>query len=168
MEKDTILYDCDIPDLHKFGHIDDFWLSYKWSNGGIIHEHIALWIAGGHRVDCSYEVKVDSEEVHTGVLEAHATHMATFWDRIITEFNVAKAVEGHNDAAAKVSPISRCASADAPEAFVDLAADTDANAKQATDNDGPWRGSYLKSQLPVHQHQKRPVLISGRCSTRSL
>ena len=75
--------------------------------------------------------------------------MATFWDRIITEFNVAKAVEGHNGAAAKVSSTSRCASADAPEASVDLAADTDANAKQATDNDGPWTASSKPDAIDV-------------------
>ncbi len=36
--------DASFPDLRHFGHVDDYWLSYEWSDGGIIHAHIALWI----------------------------------------------------------------------------------------------------------------------------
>ena len=36
--------DVTVPDLRHFGLVDDYWLSYEWSDGGIIHAHIALWI----------------------------------------------------------------------------------------------------------------------------
>ena len=36
--------DMSFPDLKHFGQVDDYWLSYEWSDGGIIHAHIALWI----------------------------------------------------------------------------------------------------------------------------
>ena len=28
-----------------------YWLSYEWSEGGMIHAHIALWIVGSPRFD---------------------------------------------------------------------------------------------------------------------
>ena len=43
--------DLHIPDLAHVGDVDDFWLSFEWSAGGIVHAHIAFWIVGSPRVD---------------------------------------------------------------------------------------------------------------------
>ena len=103
--------DMDLPDLRHFGQVDDYWLSYEWSDGGIIHAHIALWIVGSPRIDKinipkqlpngAIEVDVESEDVRVLAREEAANQMAEFWDRLITEFNVSKAFQGHQDAAAQ-------------------------------------------------------------------
>lgn len=33
------------------GRVDDYWASYEWSGGGMVHVHVALWITGSPRVD---------------------------------------------------------------------------------------------------------------------
>ena len=40
-----------LPDLAAFGHVDDFWASFEWSSGGMIHAHIAIWVVGSPRID---------------------------------------------------------------------------------------------------------------------
>ena len=40
--------------LHQpddWGTVDDYWATYEWSEGGLIHLHIALWIVGSPRID---------------------------------------------------------------------------------------------------------------------
>lgn len=159
MGKPIGVHDLKIPDLHKFGHVDDYRLSYEWSKGGVIHAHIAPWIVGSPRIDLNnvprevskgvIEVEIDSEDVRVVEHKQDATHMASFWDRTITEFNVANADKGHKDGAAKASSTSCCASADAPEVPVDYAADKDANAKQATDNGGSCTGPSNSDAIDV-------------------
>ena len=35
-----------LPDLTHMGLVDDFYASFVWSDGGILHAHIALWMVG--------------------------------------------------------------------------------------------------------------------------
>ena len=114
--KDKLGLDIDvdelhIPDLAHFGHVDDFWLSFEWSAGGIVHAHIALWIVGSPRIDKIVvpkekednvvEVDVTEEDATVLVHEEAAAQMAAFWDRVLTEFNVSKALKGHDATALK-------------------------------------------------------------------
>ena len=51
--------------LHEptnWGEIDDYWATYEWSEGGLIHLHIAFWVVGSPRVDV---VKLAEEEDRT-------------------------------------------------------------------------------------------------------
>ena len=99
----------DIPDLQYFGHVDDEYASFEWSEGGMIHVHIAFWIVGAPRID---KIEVPREKGDDGTTKtwveidvvpdgavvvpesAAADRLATFWDRSFTEFNVAKAMVG--------------------------------------------------------------------------
>ena len=49
----------DIPDLRHFGQVDDWCVIYEWSEGGIIHAHMAFWVAGAPRID---KVEVPREQ----------------------------------------------------------------------------------------------------------
>ena len=46
----------------NWGEIDDYWATYEWSEGGLIHLHIAFWVVGSPRVDV---VKLTEEEERT-------------------------------------------------------------------------------------------------------
>ena len=97
----------DIPELTKFGQVDDEYVSFEWSAGGMIHVHMAVWIIGAPRID-KIEVpqeKADEGEENTWVeievlpdgvtvipQSEAADRLAAFWDRGFTEFNVAKAM----------------------------------------------------------------------------
>ena len=39
----------DIPD--NWGEVDDYWGTFEWSGGGMIHIHVAFWISGSPRID---------------------------------------------------------------------------------------------------------------------
>ena len=41
----------EIPDLEKFGHVDDMYVSFEWSSGGLVHVHMAFWVVGAPRID---------------------------------------------------------------------------------------------------------------------
>ena len=41
----------DVPDLQLFGHVDDHYATFEWSEGGMIHAHMAFWIVGAPRID---------------------------------------------------------------------------------------------------------------------
>ena len=41
----------EMPDLVKFGHVDDTYVSFEWSSGGLVHVHMAFWIVGAPRID---------------------------------------------------------------------------------------------------------------------
>ena len=91
------------PDLQFFWHVDDHYATFEWSEGGMIHAHMAFWIVGAPRID-----KIDAPRLTTDtafveidaappgaevVAEAEAAdRLAAFWDRAYTEFNVAKTV----------------------------------------------------------------------------
>ena len=86
-----------------FGLVDDYYATLEWSEGGMIHAHMAFWIVGAPRIDniavprkqrdgaiVEINVALPGAEV---VAEAEAAdRLATFWDRAYTEFNVAKTV----------------------------------------------------------------------------
>ena len=40
-----------ILELEDLGCVDDFYASFEWSGGGIVHVHMALWIVGAPRID---------------------------------------------------------------------------------------------------------------------
>ena len=54
-----------IPDLQVVGHVDDYWLSYEWSEGGVMHAHSTLWIVGSPRID----LKNVPRELSKGAIE---------------------------------------------------------------------------------------------------
>ena len=39
------------PDLQFFGRVDDYCATFEWSEGGMIHAHMAFWIVGAPRID---------------------------------------------------------------------------------------------------------------------
>jgi hypothetical protein len=90
----------DLPDLVQYGAVDDYYASLEWSAGGLIHTHIALWIVGAPRIDKIVVpietqpgvVEVDVTPPDAVILpeEQAANLLASFWDRVYTEFNVAK------------------------------------------------------------------------------
>ena len=41
----------ELPDLLKFGHVDDEYVTFEWSAGGMVHVHMAFWIVGAPRID---------------------------------------------------------------------------------------------------------------------
>ncbi len=84
----------DLPDLQYYGYVDDFYATLEWSAGGLIHTHIALWIVGSPRID-KVEVPIETKDVvvEIDVTPADAFALATFWDRVFTEFNVSKLVQ---------------------------------------------------------------------------
>ena len=94
----------DIPDLRHSGHVDDSCTSFEWSEGGMIHAHMAVWVVGAPRI-----VKIEAARERGGgsggveietplpgqdaVPQAEAENrLAAFWDRAYTEYNVAKAL----------------------------------------------------------------------------
>ena len=97
----------EIPDLRLFGHVDDEYVSFEWSSGGMLHAHMAFWIVGAPRIDkievpqekaddgeenAWVEVEVLPEGVGVTPQSEAADRLAAFWDRGFTEFNVAKAM----------------------------------------------------------------------------
>ena len=93
----------ELPDLQLLGTVDDFYASFEWSDGGMVHIHIALWIVGAPRID---KVIVPKENVDEGFVEIKAPIegetvlpqeeaaclMSAFWERAYTECNLAKVV----------------------------------------------------------------------------
>ena len=75
----------------------------------MIHAHIALWIVGSPRFDKTNVPKEKSPgvivvEPETADVRIHSSEevaklMASFWDRVVTEWNVAKAFEIHKGTA---------------------------------------------------------------------
>ena len=92
------------PDLVHMGLVDDFYASFEWSEGGILHAHIAFWMVGAPRIDKIQvpreeednvvEIDVDADESTAIANDEAANLLGSFWDRVLTEFNVAKALSG--------------------------------------------------------------------------
>ena len=57
----------EIPDLRHFGCVDDHYASFEWSEGGMIHVHIAFWVVGAPRID-KIEVPQEKEDENEGKL----------------------------------------------------------------------------------------------------
>ena len=87
-----------------FGQVDDWYASFEWSEGGIIHAHMAFWVVGAPRVDkieapresalgsAGVEVEVPLPGQHAVPQAQAVDRLAAFWDRAYTEYNVAKAM----------------------------------------------------------------------------
>ena len=84
---------------------------YEWSEGGIIHAHMAFWVVGAPRIDKievpreqagesgGIEIDVPLPGQHAVPQAEAADRLAAFWDRAYTEYNVAKAMSpGQADA----------------------------------------------------------------------
>ena len=94
---------ADIPELRHSGQVDDSYTTFEWSDGGIIHVHMAVWVVGAPRIDKieaprEQAGKSGGVEIETplpgqdAVPQAEAAdRLAAFWDRTYTEYNVAKA-----------------------------------------------------------------------------
>ena len=41
----------DLPDVKHYGQVDDVYVSFEWSDGGMIHGRMAFWIVGAPRTD---------------------------------------------------------------------------------------------------------------------
>ena len=105
----------ELPDLQHLGEVDDFYASFEWSDGGLVHVHNALWIVGSPRIDkvivpreqgdntIEVEVPIDGETVMAQ--EEAATAMSAFWERAYCEFNVAKIVQDGSDPFARAEQI---------------------------------------------------------------
>ena len=102
----------ELPDLQHLGEVDDFYASFEWSDGGLVHVHIALWIVGSSRIDkvivpkeraddlVEIEVPIHGETVLPQ--EEAATLMSALWERVYCKFNVAKTLPGDSDPFARV------------------------------------------------------------------
>ena len=92
----------DLLDLRKFGHVDDFYASFEWSAGGMIHTHMAFWIVGAPRIDHievpqetsegDYKIERLPDGVSVTPQSEAADRLAAYWDRCFTEFNLGKAM----------------------------------------------------------------------------
>ena len=83
----------DVPDVRHFGQVDDWYATFEWSEGGIIHAHMAFWVVGAPRID-KVEVPREQEggsggiEIDAPLPGQHAVpqaeaadRLSTFWDR---------------------------------------------------------------------------------------
>ena len=92
------------PDLRRFGQVDDWYVVYEWSEGGIIHAHMAFWVVGAPRIDKievpreqagesgGIEIDVPLPGQHAVPQAEAADTKAAFWDRAYSEFKVANAM----------------------------------------------------------------------------
>ena len=48
LTKDLHIVSLSLP---SYGKVHDYWASFEWSAGGMVHIHIALWIIGAPRID---------------------------------------------------------------------------------------------------------------------
>ena len=60
----------DLPDLVHMGSVEDFWASFEWSAGGLLHAHIAFWMVGAPRLDKIIVPK----ETGANVIEVEVKH----------------------------------------------------------------------------------------------
>ena len=91
-----------------WGRVDDYWASFEWSAGGMVHVHVALWIVGSPRIDGVYtcDEKASEEEVmeklggDVGDVhlddESAARVLSRFFNRLYTEWHIGKDAGGRN------------------------------------------------------------------------
>ena len=83
----------------SYGQVDDWWATFEWSSGGMVHVHIAFWIVASPRIDkvlISME-EADPNEAVTLIWDedasvvlnddAAARVLTKFYDRVYTEWN---------------------------------------------------------------------------------
>ena len=93
--------DVDLGD--SCGLVDDLYATFEWSAGGMVHLHIAVWIAGApriDRIDKAPDGDPDNEEAIFHDLDMDgevvleqgeaASRLASFFDRAYTEWNLQK------------------------------------------------------------------------------
>jgi hypothetical protein len=83
----------------QYGKVDDWWATFEWSSGGMVHVHIAFWIVASPRIDkivmsseldpVAKETIVLWDEDASVVLQddAAAKVLTKFYDRVYTEWN---------------------------------------------------------------------------------
>ena len=94
-----------LPKLSEQTEVDDWYASFEWGSGGIVHVHVVLWVKGAPRIDAVLRPDeqgnlpaLNSEDVKSGdvvVLDEDVAHiMASFSDGVYTEWNTRKAEDG--------------------------------------------------------------------------
>ena len=83
----------------SYGEVDDWWATFEWSSGGMVHVHIAFWIVASPRID---KVLISTEETVADAAitlvwdedasvvlndDAAARVLTKFYDRVYTEWN---------------------------------------------------------------------------------
>jgi hypothetical protein len=98
--------------FRAMGRVDDFWASFEWSSGGMVHVHVAFWITGSPRVDKvvaqsphgatpddgdrngGHEILLD-DDGHAVLTDAQCANlMASFYDPAYTEWHLGKDPDG--------------------------------------------------------------------------
>jgi hypothetical protein len=99
--------------IAAIGRVDDYWASYEWSAGGMVHVHVALWITGSPRVDkvlaqepsAASPDETDRKRGREILLEDRgyvvltdtqcANLMGAFYDKAYAEWHPGKDADGH-------------------------------------------------------------------------
>ena len=61
--EDVQVDDLHMPALGSTGRVDDYWASFEWSGGGMVHVHIALWMVGAPRIDKVIHAEEGADEL---------------------------------------------------------------------------------------------------------
>ena len=98
--------------FRAMGRVDDFWASFEWSSGGMVHVHVAFWITGSPRVDKvvaqsphgatpddgdrdgGREILLDDDGDVVLTDAQCANLMASFYDPAYTEWHLGKDPDG--------------------------------------------------------------------------
>ena len=145
----------------------------------MIHAHIALWIVGSPRFDKInvpkqlpsgvVEVEPDTEDVRVHSSEEAAKLMACFWDRVVTEWNVAKAYEVHKGTAAAPfvadAPPENVSASSHPRASdgAGVGEDSFDNLSKLRDSIGPRRSMGTKAERATVSPESISVETYLRC-----
>jgi DNA replication protein DnaC len=95
------IQDLELFTLVDLGRVDDWWATFEWSGGGLVHVHVALWIVGSPRIDriiskesekggsdpSAQETILTTEDSVQLDGESAARVMSAFWERVYTEWN---------------------------------------------------------------------------------
>ena len=93
--------------------------------GGIPHAHITFWVIGAReKEEIVVEIDVDADESTALANDEAANLLGSFWDRVLTEFNVAKALssasaqcntqQGSTDSDSQASPATEVRTQEPP------------------------------------------------------
>ena len=115
----------------NFGEVDDYYATFEWSAGGMVHVHVSFWIVGSPRIDkvvigqcgceadkgmagngVTPEVKetVWAEDTDVTMRDGEAARaLGKFFERIYTEWNVAKREDGDACRISKKTSVGKAA-----------------------------------------------------------
>ena len=90
------------PTHEKDPSVDDWYASFEWGAGGIVHIHLVLWVHGAPRIDVALEPNEDGRLPQTDATagdvvvlsEDVASIMSSFFDCIYAEYNTKKHHDG--------------------------------------------------------------------------